>query len=117
MTIIPTRESTRLLLEQGKDELLRAVLPPALRETAAVRVLEGLSLWLDTRLCVALCVDEPAASSCLGLADEYGVGTRGSFYDVEVMVLPKRRVRRIRGVSGFASVRQLKLWGVEGGKP
>lgn len=117
MTISPTRKSTRLLLKQGKDELLRAVLPPAVRETAAARLLEGLSLWLDTRLCVALCVGESAASSCLGLTDEDGVGTRGWFYDAEVIVPPKRRPRRTHRSRGSGSVGQLKLWGVEGGKP
>jgi hypothetical protein len=59
LTIMPTPAWTRLLLTEGPDELLRATLPtPVLiRHTRAARaLLEGLSLWLDSRLHVVLCV-------------------------------------------------------------
>src|SRR5215813_14002192 len=55
----PTAKWTRLLVSHGPDELLRAILPPPAQvrhRYAAATLLEGLSLWLDTRLAVVLSV-------------------------------------------------------------
>jgi hypothetical protein len=79
-------------LTQGPDELLRAVLPPPSQvrhERAATTLIEGLSMWLDTSLQVALCAGAEEASFCLGLTDEMGLGARRVFYSVEV-VAPQR---------------------------
>jgi len=115
LTLVPSGARTRLLLTQGPDELLRAVLPPPVQvrhERAALTLIEGLSLWLDTTVHVALCAAESDVSFCLGLTDEMGVGTRSVFYSVEVDVIEprrKQRGRRIRGVGDFADVRQLSF--------
>lgn len=106
---------TRLLLLDGRDELMRAVLPPGhlLRQRrAAGTLLEGLSLWLDTQLPVALSADEAEDSFYLDLVDELGRPARSVFFDVELVErAPRRRPRRVRGVGDFSDLRQLLLLG------
>lgn len=114
VVMIPSATRTRVLLSQGPDELLRALLPPPAQmrhERAAITFLEGLALWLDAKLQVVLSVDEREAGFCLGLTDEMGVGTRSVYFDVEVLDRGARRRRgqRIRGVGDFADLRQLRL--------
>jgi hypothetical protein len=110
----PTAKWTQLLVSHGPDELLRAILPPPSQvrhERATTTLLEGLSLWLDTRLAVVLSVDAREAGFCLGLTDELGVGAQSVFYRVEVTERGRRRRRgtRIQGVGDFADLRQLRL--------
>ena len=104
---------TRLLLLDGRDELMRAVLPPgrSLRQRrAATALLEGIALWLDTRLSVVLSADDADTSYFLDLVDEFGCPARSVYFDVS-LVEPRarRRPRRIGGVSDFADLRQLSL--------
>jgi hypothetical protein len=120
VSLAPSQSRTRVLLLDGKDEIMRAVLPPgpSLRHRrAASTFLEGLSLWLDTKLHVALSADASDASYCLELVDEFGCATRSVFYDVEV-VEPSvhRRGHRLRGVGNFADLRQLSLVATGGGR-
>lgn len=110
----PTTKWTRVLMTHGPDELLRAILPPPSQvrhERAAATLLEGLSLWFDTTLPVALSVDAREASFCLGLTGALGIGVRSVFYQVEIVERGRRRRRgaRIRGVGDFADLRQLRL--------
>lgn len=105
---------TRLLLLDGQDELMRAVLPPGhlLRQRRAARaLLEGLALWLDTRLSVVLSADEAEASFYLDLVDDLGAPARGLFFEVQLHErrARRRRPRRLGGVSDFTDLRQLSL--------
>ena len=103
---------TRLLLLDGQDELMRAVLPPGhlLRQRrAATALLEGMSLWLDTRLPVVLSADEAEASYYLDLVDDLGCPTRSVYFEVSLVERARRRPRRLGGVSDFADLRQLSL--------
>lgn len=115
VAMMPSATRTRVLVSQGPDELLRAVLPPPTsvrHEQAAIRLLEGLALWLDAKLHVVLCVDAKEAGFCLGLTDEMGLGARSLYFDVEVRSRGSRRRRRgqrIRGLGDFADLRQLWL--------
>lgn len=106
---------TRLVLLDGRDEMMRAVLPPGhlLRQRrAASTLLEGLSLWLDAQLPVALSADEAEASFYLDLVDELGRPARSVFFEVELVdQAPRRRPRRVRGVGDFSDLRQLLLLG------
>ena len=117
VTIVPSDLRTRVLLTQGPDELMRAILPPpqdVRHERAAATLLEGLSMWLDHKLHVVLSVDAQETSFCLGLTDELGVGHHRVFYDVAVADRKTRRRRgtRIRGIGDFADLRrQLTLHG------
>src|SRR5690242_7625579 len=97
VVIAPSATTTRVLVTEGSDELLRAVLPLPSQlwlERATITFLEGLALWLDAKLHVVLSVDAKEAGFCLGLADELGLGMRSLLFDVEVR---DRRARRRRG--------------------
>lgn len=113
VVLSPSATSTRVLVSQGPDELLRASLPPPSQmkhERAASMFLEALSLWLDVALPVVLSVDGCEASSYLGLADDLGIGEQSVFYRVEVVMRgDRRRGKRIRGVGDFRDLRQLSL--------
>lgn len=114
VVIAPSATRTRVLVTEGSDELLRAVLPSPSQlrhERATTTFLEGLALWLDAKLHVVLSVDAKEAGFCLGLTDEMGVGVRSLFFDVEVRDRRARRRpgRRIRGVGDFVDLRQLRL--------
>lgn len=120
VSLHPSQSRTRVLLLDGKDEIMRAVLPSgqSLRHRrAAGTFLEGLSLWLDAKLHVALSADAADASYYLELVDEFGCGARGLYYDVEVVEpAPHRRGRRLQGVGNFADLRQLSLVATGGGR-
>ena len=114
VVIAPSATRTRVLVTEGSDELLRAVLPSPSQlrhERATITFLEGLALWLDAKLHVVLSVDAKETGFCLGLTDELGVGVRSLFFDVEVRDRRARRRpgRRIRGVGDFVDLRQLRL--------
>ena len=97
VAMFPTRKQTRVILSQGERVLLRATLPAptSLRHERAVTTwLEGLALWLDTRLYVVLCADASHASFCLGLTDELGRGMGSIFFTVEVAHPEPRRRQR-----------------------
>ncbi len=108
----PTRETTRLCMMVGQDEVLRAALPAPMIDrhvrSAAPILLEGLALWLRRPLSVVLCADDGDISSALGLSDGFGFGYRTVHYDVEVMN-PAQRVRRL---GSFGDLRQLSLRGM-----
>lgn len=115
VAIVPSATRTRVLVTEGPDELMRAVLPSPSQlqyERAVITFLESLALWLNAKLRVVLSVDAKEAGCCLGLTDELGVGVRSLFFDVEVRdraARRRRRGRRIRGVGDFVDVRQLQL--------
>jgi len=106
----PTRETTRLYLTVGGDELLRAGLPPpgASHPRAAPILLEGLALWLQRPLSVVLCAADGDVSSALGLSDGFGFGYQTVHYEVEVVHPARRR----RGLGSFRDLRQLDRRGV-----
>lgn len=106
------RDRVRLGLTRGEDELLRACLPPPSQLQSfkpARALLESLSAWLDVRLRVVWSAADPVDASALDLTDELGTGLRTVFYEVEPVVLGRRRPTRLRGVGDFREVRQLCL--------
>jgi hypothetical protein len=107
----PTRETTRLYLTVGGNELLRAVLPPSaacMHPRSAPTLLEGLALWLQRPLSVVLYAADGDASSALGLSDGFGFGYQTVHYEVEVVDPTCRRQR----LGSFADLRQLQMRGV-----
>lgn len=93
--LTPSTRRTRVEVRTaGGQRLLRASLPPLSQvhhQRAVTTLLEALSLWMDGRVCVALCVAEKASCFEFGLTDELGVGARSVFYAVEVVGRAQRR--------------------------
>ena len=107
----PTR--TRVLITQGSTDIGKAILPPSssAHPRAMATLLEGLSLFMNERLCVVLCVDEHSAScGSLGLLDALGYGERSVFYEVGVSRADRRRADRglhLADGGDFRDLRQL----------
>jgi len=88
---------TRVLITQGSRDIGKAILPPSgsAHPRATATLLEGLSLYMNERLCVVLSVDEWSASSdSLGILDALGHGERNVFYEVAVAARLSRACRR-----------------------
>jgi hypothetical protein len=114
VTVDPRPSGTRILVMEGRDERLRAVLGPAYgtHPRAAATLLEGLALWHQMPLAVALCVDDSASSSALHLYDALGEGARNVHFDVGIVVRDHRaRGRRLSCLGRFGDLRQLTLEG------
>lgn len=107
---------TRVLITQGARDVGKVILPPSTgaHPRAATTLLEGLSLFLNERLAVVLCVDEESDScDSLGLLGPLGYGQRSVYYEVGIAARtsPRERRRATRAVelsSGdFRDLRQL----------
>lgn len=108
---------TRVLITQGPRDIGKVILPPSAgaHPRATATLLEGLSLFLNERLCVVLCVDEHSAScGSLGLLDALGYGERSVFYEVGVAARVSRadlrrtqRAVHLQGGGDFRDLRQL----------
>jgi hypothetical protein len=113
VTMSMSAVGTKILLSDGTDELMRAILPPArrvLHNRAAHLMLESLALWLDRTPRVVVSADDSEATFYFGLTDQLGNPQRGLFYTVEVVEKRVRpRGRRIAGIGSFRDVRQLSL--------
>jgi hypothetical protein len=120
LTIVVSEAQTRLLLTQGPDELMRAVLPPASRvrnESSGPQLLRGIASWLDKPLHIVLCADGEQSWSCLGLTDGLGCALNSLFYTVQVVDrgARRRRGRRLRGIGDFRQLHLLRRMAAEGG--
>lgn len=115
VTIDPRRERTRILMMEGRDERLRAVLGPATaaHPRAATTLLEALALWHQRPVSCVLCADVAAPSSALRLTDGLGLGERNIHFEVEVALRDhRRRGRHLCTLGDFRDLRQLCLEGV-----
>jgi hypothetical protein len=111
VTMRPTPISTRILVTQGEEDVLKAVLPPPRQAhpRAAETLLEALALWFQRPLSVVLYADGEGASCALGLCDGFGFGRETVHFSVEVY----DPARRCRGLGPFDDLRQLALRGVQ----
>ena len=112
VTLDPSPSGTRILVMEGRDERLRALLGPAqgTHPRAAATLLEGLALWHQAPLCVALCVDDSGSSSALHLYDALGEGAQSLHYSVAVVARDRRASgRRLAGLGRFGDLRQLTV--------
>lgn len=109
LLLVPSGTQTRLSLTQGPREGLRAVLPPLthVRHGRAVTtLLEGLALWLDAPVRVALCADASGTTYWLGLTDARGSGTRGLFHEVQLLApRDKRQAGQVHSLGDWAGGR------------
>jgi hypothetical protein len=88
---------TRLRVRQGQSELLVARLGSAagIHRLALTTLLEGLSLWFQSPLYVALTADSEQIESWTGLVDGLGFGLRTLHFEVEP-VRPKVHLEQVR---------------------
>jgi len=96
----PSPRRTRVSMFLNGKEVLKASLPPLSKvphHRAATTFLEALSLWMDSRVCVALSADDLESCFAFDLTDELGMGTRSVFHTVEVIPVTRERATRIRG--------------------
>jgi hypothetical protein len=112
--IAPSMAQTRVLMRDGEQEVLRALLPsPSFAHPrAASALLEALSLWYQKRLSVVLCVSGEAGSSyAMGLCDEpFDLPAGSVYYEVGVADIraPSRR-RRLGGPGDFRDLLRVSL--------
>jgi hypothetical protein len=112
VTIAPDHNQTRLLIQEGTAEILRARLAPPTQShpRAASTLLEGLALWYQRPLSVVLCVDDTLNSPSLDLCDALGFGRRTLHYDVGIAVRDRRPSRhRIGGLGDFRELRRFAV--------
>lgn len=118
VTILPEREQTRVLAVRDGQEIFKAVLPSAgvAHPDAVRRLLEGLALWLQCRLCVVVSVEE-SESSCdaLGLCDQLGIGLKQLHFEATVVTRRRRRSPRPLRLNGLGDFRALRKLALEGG--
>ena len=93
VTLDPRAGETRLLMMEGRDERMRAVLGPSksAHPRAAGTLLEGLALWHQQALSVVLCADAGGDTSALRLEDALGFGVRNVHFEVEVALRQRGR--------------------------
>jgi hypothetical protein len=109
--ILPSSTSTRVLVTDGNDEVLKARLPmPSQMHRLAVKtMLEAIALFYQSRIRVVLSADSEAISFGLGLTDGLGFGIDTFYYEVEVLpdAEQRRRAKRLYGLGDFREVRRL----------
>jgi hypothetical protein len=108
VTIRATRTATLLLVRQDDDEMMIARFGPPTwsHRQALLTMLEGLALWFQTRLRVALCAASEEVASSTGLVDGLGLGVSTLHFDVVRPDEARRRGRRLRGIRGMAGLRR-----------
>lgn len=109
--ILPSSTTTRVLVTDRIDEVLKARLPAPsqMHRLATKTMLEAIALFYQSRVRVVLSADSEAISCGLGLTDGFGFGVDSLHYEVEV--LPdseqRRRAKRLCGLGDFREVRRL----------
>lgn len=113
LTLSLSQTRSRLLLQEGPDEILKAYLPGchSMRHPKALlNWLEGLALWLNQPLLVVVSAIDLDAISFLGLTDDFGNPCKNLFFTVRVVEKVERRPgKRVKGIGNFTDLRQLRL--------
>ena len=102
-----------MLVEREGQDIAKAVLPSMqmAHPRAAATLLEGFSLWLQSRLGVVLVVDERVPSSdATALYDALGYGESTVHYDIGIATALRGRRRRyvLEGVGDFRDLRRAR---------
>lgn len=113
LTLSLSQVRSRLLLQEGHDEILKAYLPSchSMRHPKALlNWLEGLALWLNQPLLVVVSAIDLDALSFLGLTDDFGIPCKNLFFTMRVVEKAERRPnKRVKGIGNFTDLRQLRL--------
>jgi hypothetical protein len=111
VTIRVREGQTSLRVKQGQREMLIARLGSAesIHRLALVTILEGLSLWFQTTLYVALIADSEQIESWTGLTDGLGFGLRTLHFEVD----PVRPRAHLEGVGATLEINNhRRMWRV-----
>jgi hypothetical protein len=106
-------ETARVLVHAGPYPVLKARLPAVPQHPRALETLaEGVALWYNRPLSVALAVD---AAEALSASPRWPAALDVLFHTplvtIELVQGPPRRPRGgLGGLGAFADVRQLRLW-------
>lgn len=97
VTLRVTKDQTSLLVMLGREERLVAQLGSAraIHRLALTTLLEGLSLWFQSTLHVAVIADCEQIESWTGLIDGLGFGLRTLHFEVET-IRPDEHLRSKR---------------------
>lgn len=110
LTIVPRAGETRILVTEGRDDILMARLAPvtaAHHRWACPMLLEALALWQGRPLRVVLSAESEDYLCSLGLSDGLGLGVSALHYDVDIVdPRAERRGRRLRGIGDFREARR-----------
>jgi hypothetical protein len=113
LTLSLSQTRSRLLLQEGPDEILKAYLPGChsmQHPKALLNWLEGLALWLNQPLLVVVSAIDLDALSFLGLTDDFGIPCKNLFFTVRVVEKAERHLgKRVKGIGNFTDLRQLRL--------
>jgi hypothetical protein len=110
VTIRASSDQTSLVVKQGRDEKLVARLggSSGIHRLALTTLLEGLSLWFQTTLHVALIADTEQIESWTGLIDGLGFGLRTLHFEVEP-TRPEPHLRSVR-LRCQVDIRDARRW-------
>lgn len=108
MAMRSERRRTKVLLQSGEDQILKAVLPPPADDQAAPLLVTALSLWVKEPLSVVLSVADWEDLCGFDLHDGFGGGVTTGHYLTRVHVRCDRfHHERIVGLGDFAQVVRL----------
>ena len=110
VVIRPEATETKLLIMKGRDQVMKAVLPPASRahHRAASTLVEALALWYQQQLSVVLYADVWAEPFATGFCDTFGFGEDRLHYAVEVVdPRPLGKGRQLSFTSCFSELEEI----------
>ena len=110
MVIRPEATETKLLMMKGRDQVMKAILPPAshAHHRAASTLVEALALWYQQQLSVVLYADVWAEPFATGFCDVFGFGEDHLHYAVEVVnPRPKEEGRQLLFTSCFSELEEI----------
>jgi hypothetical protein len=110
MVIRPEANETKLLMMKGRNQVMKAVLPPASRghHRAASTLVEALALWYQQQLSVVLYADVWAEPFATGFCDVFGFGEAHLHYEVEVVdPRPQENGKQLSFTSCFSELEEL----------
>lgn len=113
VTITITRAETRVLVQDGDGDCMRARLPAFTSYThhrALPTLLESLALWCNQAVHVVLCVDESFEWRRTCLSDTLDIAVGALLYQIEVVPLPHESRSRAKRLTAAGFARERSVW-------
>lgn len=113
MGVMPGPETTRILVQDGRQTLLKARLPHGPAHPRAVETFcEALALWCGRKVCAALVADGPDAfCATKPWLDTFDAITRTPLCEIHLVssVRPTGERDRLEGLGSYRDLRELIL--------